>query len=74
MDAMSLRNDADYQSSDAFALAMLPELPLDWAPEAERSFLVEFTPMVDGQDEEAVLRIESNDPYQPVVDVAIRGS
>ena len=74
VDSISLLNDADYQSSDAYALAVLPQFPLDLAPGAEHAFLVEFTPTVDRQIEEAVLLVASNDRYQPVARVEMRGS
>ncbi len=73
VDSISLLNDADYQSSDAYALDMIPQFPLDLAPGAEHSFLVEFTPMVDQQIEEGILQVGSNDAYKPVVDVPING-
>ncbi len=73
VDAIVLRDDPDYRSSPAFSLAQSPRLPIELAPGEGRVFEVEFSPTDEEVVEEAVLQVVSNDPYDPLIEVPIRG-
>jgi hypothetical protein len=60
-------------SSAAYALAQLPEFPLVLQPQETSAFLVQFTPTVDLQVEEATLVATSNDPYTPTLEIDLTG-
>ncbi len=59
-------------SSD-FAVLPTPATPITIDPTDEVTFTVSFTPSVAGVPEAAIIRISSNDPTAPVVDVAATG-
>jgi Abnormal spindle-like microcephaly-assoc'd, ASPM-SPD-2-Hydin len=56
-----------------FAVLPLPATPLTISPGEEVEFTVSFTPSSAGVSETAVIRITSNDPTAPVVDLAATG-
>jgi hypothetical protein len=62
-----------FGSSD-FAVLPTPSTPVTVEPGEEIAFTVSFTPSVAGASETAIIRIASNDPTAPFVDVAATGS
>ena len=56
-----------------FSVMPLPGTPLIVAPGEEIEFTVQFLPTVAGIPESAIIRISSNDPTAPFVDVAVTG-
>lgn len=60
-------------SSD-FAVLPTPPTPVIVQPGEDITFTVSFTPSVAGVPETAIIRITSNDPTAPFVDVAATGS
>lgn len=63
--------------STAFAVAAMPGTPLVIAPGEEVDFTVRYTPTTSGASDLATIRIESNDPGAPAVDLtasAVTGS
>jgi Abnormal spindle-like microcephaly-assoc'd, ASPM-SPD-2-Hydin len=60
-------------SSD-FSVLPTPATPITIDPTDEVTFTVSFTPSVAGVVETAIIRISSNDPTAPFVDVAATGS
>ena len=61
-----------FGSSD-FAVLSTPATPITVAPGDEVTFTVSFTPSTPGVTEFAIIRIASNDPTAPFVDVAASG-
>ena len=64
-------NDISLEGSDAFSF-FFPEEAQDLLPGTEKNFEIIFS--ASGNLEEGFLRIESNDPAQPVVHVPIHGA
>jgi hypothetical protein len=62
-----------FGSSD-FAVLPTPATPVTVEPGEEIAFTVSFTPSVAGVSEAAIIRIASNDPTAPFVDLAATGS
>jgi hypothetical protein len=62
-----------FGSSD-FAVLPTPPTPITVDPGDEITFTVSFTPSAPGVSEAAVIRIASNDPTAPFVDVAASGT
>jgi Abnormal spindle-like microcephaly-assoc'd, ASPM-SPD-2-Hydin len=62
-----------FGSSD-FAVLPNPATPITVEPGEEIAFTVSFTPSVAGASETAIIRIASNDPAAPFVDVKTSGS
>jgi hypothetical protein len=62
-----------FGSSD-FAVLPTPATPITVDPGEEVTFTVSFTPSVAGVSESAIIRITSNDPTAPFVDVAATGT
>ena len=62
-----------FGSSD-FAVLPTPATPVTVDPGDEITFTVSFTPSVAGVSETAIIRITSNDPAAPFVDVKATGS
>ena len=60
--------------STGFSVLPAPGLPVVLAPGEEIDFEVEFTPSTPGTTEIGTIRITSNDPGAPVVDVAATGT
>lgn len=60
-------------SSD-FAVLPTPSTPVSVRPGEDITFSVSFTPSVSGVSESAIIRIISNDPTSPFVDVPATGS
>jgi hypothetical protein len=56
-----------------FAVLPLPETPTTVSPGEEIDFTVSFTPSAPGVAENAIIRISSNDPTAPFVDVNATG-
>jgi hypothetical protein len=59
--------------SSNFAVLPTPATPITVAPGDEVTFTVSFTPSIPGVTEFAIIRIASNDPTAPFVDVAASG-
>lgn len=59
--------------STAFAVMSLPATPVVVPPGEEISFSIRFTPTIQGTTEVATIRITSNDPGAPVLDLAATG-
>ena len=59
--------------SAAFAVLATPATPLTVQPGEDVTFTVAYTPAVSGAPETAIIRIVSNDPAAPFVDVAATG-
>jgi photosystem II stability/assembly factor-like uncharacterized protein len=57
-----------------FSVLPLPGTPVIVAPGEEIEFTVQYLPTVSGALETAIIRISSNDPAAPFVDVAATGS
>ena len=55
--------------STAFAVAPMPGTPLVIAPGEEVDFTIRYTPITAGASDVATIRIESNDPGAPVLDI-----
>jgi hypothetical protein len=62
-----------FGSSD-FAVLPTPATPITVVPGDEVTFTVSFTPSTPGASESAIIRIASNDPTVPFVDVAATGT
>jgi hypothetical protein len=62
-----------FGSSD-FAVLPTPATPITVDPGEEVTFTVSYTPSVAGVSETAIIRITSNDPTAPFVDVAATGA
>jgi hypothetical protein len=62
-----------FGSSD-FAVLPTPATPITVAPGDEITFTVSFTPSIPGVTESAIIRIASDDPNAPFVDVATSGT
>ena len=62
-----------FGSSD-FAVLPTPATPITVVPGDEVTFTVSFTPSTPGASESAIIRIASNDPTAPFVDVAATGT
>jgi hypothetical protein len=60
--------------STAFTVLPTPPTPLTIAPGGQASFTVHFAPTSPGALESAVIRVSSNDPLTPFVDLSARGS
>ena len=56
-----------------FTVMPLPGTPLIVAPGEDIEFTVQYLPTVAGTPESAIIRIASNDPTAPFVDVAVTG-
>jgi hypothetical protein len=57
-----------------FTVLPLPGTPVVVAPGEEIEFTVQYLPTVSGTFETAIIRVSSNDPAAPFVDVAATGS
>lgn len=60
--------------SSAFSVLSTPATPLSIAPGEGATFTVHYTPTVPGVAESAIIRISSNDPTVPFVDLLATGS
>jgi len=60
--------------SSGFSVLPAPGTPLTLAPGEEVDFEIEFTPTTPGTPEVATIRIVSNDPGAPVVDLTATGT
>ena len=60
--------------SPAFAVLPSPSTPLSIAPGAASTFTVHYTPTVPGISESAIIRVSSNDPAVPFVDLVATGT
>ncbi len=59
--------------STGFAVLPFPSTPLVVAPGEQIEFTISFTPTTAGTAEQAIIRISSNDPTAPFVDLAATG-
>ena len=59
--------------SPAFTVLPSPTTPLSIAPGGAATFTVHYTPTVPGMSESAIIRVSSNDPAVPFVDLVATG-
>jgi hypothetical protein len=59
--------------SSSFTVLPTPQTPLTIAPAGAATFTVHYTPTVPGVAESAIIRISSNDPAVPFVDLVATG-
>jgi HYR domain len=60
--------------SPSFTVLPSPSTPLVIAPGGGATFTVHYTPTIPGMTESAIIRISSNDPAVPFVDLVARGN
>jgi hypothetical protein len=60
--------------SPSFTVLPSPSTPLVIAPGGGATFTVHYTPTIPGMTESAIIRISSNDPAIPFVDLVARGN
>ncbi|HLZ88662.1 MAG TPA: choice-of-anchor D domain-containing protein, partial [Puia sp.] len=60
--------------STAFSVAGTPGTPLIISPGEEIDFTIQYTPVSTGSTDTATIRISSNDPGAPFVDLAVTGT
>ncbi len=73
VEAIGLRDDAGFRSSDAFTLDRLPAFPLVLEPLQEQNFLVVFTPTVSGSDESGIVEVTVGGADSSVVEIPVAG-
>jgi hypothetical protein len=59
--------------SPSFTVLPSPSTPLTIAPGGEVTFTVHYTPVIPGMEESAIIRISSNDPTAPFIDLLATG-
>lgn len=60
--------------SSAFTVLGSPATPLNIAPGGDATFTVHYTPTVPAADDSAIIRISTNDPTVPFVDLPVTGT